>query len=510
MSGEQTLPMAPPEEVSGWWPSEKSAKSRLRALFGRTKSEKFTRQHDTVLAEFDKAEHRSLSLQNGSRLPEVAHQQHLNGGSTWPNRKLGLPRRSGKESRMLRAQKSLPNLFHMSSHPPVEELYLPSPVLLSPMPLPLLQQTTSRTDSRPTTDSSVHTPNSLDYIRERSFSDDYSISTTHTSFSSHVSYGPDTPDSSFSSTDSYEAPVPTYARSRILAPMQHDVEEPSMLTAIQLGANSKKCPGTLSKQTTSQDTLPSAPVDRRNEKSLPTVPQLDAKARRISTVAPLPEPGHIRKTSARYRCETRGGAYPEPRTPTSPTSRASSIRSTASSHTSAPSDGHKRTASYTVFPRTPSSRQTGLPSKRTPSSPSAIATNITYNRHRERAVSDARSVPSPCERTNPDWRRPPPPLSLAKSKRPDALSLDTRAASASVLESLPSTSSGQDTIQPPLPPPPPRVVTTPLNREQIIRQKSMPLLRSRGPPSGPPPNAPLPALPTGASRWISLPAGVLC
>jgi hypothetical protein len=68
--------------------------------------------------------------------------------------------------------------------------------------------------------------------------------------------------------------------------------------------------------------------------------------------------------------------------------------------------------------------------------------------------------------------------------------------------------SGADAIQ--ASPLPARVVKTPLARDQIIRQKSMPLLRSRGPPSGPPPDVPLPALPTEASRWVSLPAGTVC
>ncbi|OCT48190.1 hypothetical protein CLCR_04030 [Cladophialophora carrionii] len=553
MPDEQTLSMVAAEEVSGWWPSEKSAKSRLRAFFGRTKSEKFTRQYSRETADALSVEHQALSPPEGSQCPAaVARQRHSNGESTWPSRKLGLSRRSGRENRMLRAQKSLPNLFQLSSHPPAEELYLPPPVLLPPMPMPMprRQQTTARKVSRPSTDSSVHTLNTPDRLRKRSISDNHSISTTHTSFSSHASYGPHTPDSSFSSTDSYEAQVPSDSRSRILALAQHDLEDPSVHFAIHQGNISKKCPVSLPRQTTSQDTpLNLSPTESRIQKPLPAVPQLDDAGRRISTVAPLPEPGHIRKTSARYRCETRGVAHTEPSTPTSPGSRPCSIRSTTSSHTSGSCETHKRTASYSLFPRTPSSRQTGLPSRRTLSSPSATATGSTTGPQRESeiyrerdrdkdrdtergrasAVLDSASAPPSPPLTDPATTRDRAtstgsrPPSRTKFKRHGMLPVDPRPKGASAREVPFSTLSREEegeveeeeqedaaaaaTIDRP---PPPRLTKRPPARDQVVRQKSMPSLsvsaRARGPPSGPPPDTPLPALPTGASRWVSLPA----
>ncbi|ETI20304.1 hypothetical protein G647_08338 [Cladophialophora carrionii CBS 160.54] len=554
MPDEQTSSVATAEEVSGWWPSDKSERSRLKAFFGRTKSEKFTRQYSTEPADALSVEHQALSPPEGSQCPAaVARQHHSNGDSTWPSRKLGLSRRSGRENRMLRAQKSLPNLFQLSSHPPAEELYLPPPVLLPPMPMPMprRQQTAARNVSRPSTDSSVHTVNIPDHLRERSFSDNHSISTTHTSFSSHASYGPHTPDSSFSSTDSYEAQVPPDPRSRILALAQHDLEGPSVHFAIHQGAISKKCPVPLPRQTTSQDNpLNLSRTDSRIQKPLPAVPQLDDAGRRISTVAPLPEPGHIRKTSARYRCETRGGAYTEPSTPTSPGSRPCSIRSTTSSRTSGSCETHKRTASYSLFPRTPSSRQPDLPSRRTFSSPSATATGSTTgpqrggeidrerDRDRERgrasAVLDSASAPpSPPltdpattrERATSTGSRPP---SRTKFKRRGMLPVDPRPRGASAREvpfsiwsggkeedgddaAAAATATTATTIDQP---PPLKVTKRPPARDQIIRQNSMPSLsvsaRARSPPSGPPPDTPLPALPTGASRWVSLPAATLC
>ena len=471
MSAGQKLSTATIEEVSGWWPSEKSTKSRLKALFSRKKADKFGKQHQTDFYRSSNAQDPIGVSGDGVLASVTVEAKASNNYSTWPTRALKMSQRTGKQNRLIQAQKSLPNLFHTSSQTALQELSanLPaSPVLLPPMP----QRSTLSNAPRSTTASSAHTPNSFDRLRDRSCSDNRSISTTQTSYSSNTSSPLHTPDSSFDSRDSYEAPRSTESKLRILTPSEHDIGELSMYM---------QKPGNHQRPVPIRATSADTPATRTGDgwfthKPLPAVPQLGLqfdKGRRISTVAPLPEPGHIRKTSARYRCDSRA-AIIEATTPTRHAERPPSVQRTSSTRKSG--TAHKRTASYSLYPRTPSVEQAHMPSRSTPS-PTAPTTM------RERAMTDSR-----------------PPSSSRSSRRfGKMLPLNIPTTCATALESPCSISSQEDAVKPP---PPLRLAKAPA-RQQIIRQKSMPSLRSRSPPLGPPPDAPLPALPTEVSRWVS-------
>ncbi|KIW40008.1 uncharacterized protein PV06_08565 [Exophiala oligosperma] len=240
------------------------------------------------------------------------------------------------ERRSLKAQRSLPSLPKSSSPT--------SPNDLPPLPL----RNPSRQISRSTTDSSIHTLNDLDQLRKPSFSDSQSISTTHTSFTSSVmSYGAE----SFTSVD--EPPLPVGPQSRLSTPTQDDIGELSMYMATPRKSIS------IPKRTTSlentNDIIPHDLFVQKNDSSSTTGTY---KSRPISTVAPLPEPGHIRKVSARHRYDLQNLPV-QPATPAP--SRPSSTRSRSSSHTSynystkehSPDALHRRAVSYSLFPKTP-------------------------------------------------------------------------------------------------------------------------------------------------------------
>ncbi len=172
MSAGQITPVAGREEVSGWWPSERSAKSRLKAFFSRTRAETLTRQHSSEATDTLHAQSQPTAPTDGVQVSASSLGKDINDPSSWPTRTLRMSQR-----KLVRAQKSLPNLFHTSTHPPVEEMpaqHSISPTLLTPFS----KRNSSRNVSRSTTDSSVHTLNSLGSLRERSCSDNLSISTT--------------------------------------------------------------------------------------------------------------------------------------------------------------------------------------------------------------------------------------------------------------------------------------------------------------------------------------------
>ncbi|KIW22483.1 uncharacterized protein PV07_12367 [Cladophialophora immunda] len=357
---------------------------------------------------------------------------------------------------------------------------------------------TSRNVSRSTADSSVHTLNSVDPPTEPSLSDDRSVYTTHTSFSSYASSSSYAAEPCFTVADCHDAHAPSHSRPEICTPTPDD----SGVLCMYM-------------QTPKKNTrlLPSLapPLDLSHgsivQKPLPPIPaassrQLGGSDRRVSTVAPLPEPGHIRKTSARYRCDP-----PEPTsrcaTPLSPSSRPSSTRSRSSSYTQESAEGgRKRAASYSLFPRTPSTGQQKLPINGMPSPPATGTVTTTPCSPRCTSTStDAgrgnltRSPPPP----------PPPPPSRDPRRNGKVLSLGTSLAPGPTEElqapQIPSTG-GEFSHRPPL-----RVAGTP-GQSVLQRQKSMPcLVRPWTPSSGPPPTDPLPALPPVASGCLPLPQG---
>lgn len=543
MSVEEALPAAVPEEVSGWWPSERSAKSRLKALFGRTKIDKLTGVHKTEQSNPHQAQTQSSGQDSGSA-PTSKSSEQPKGSSTWPTRTLRISQRNSKASRLIRAQKSLPNLFQASSQKPVEEISLESPPLpVHPPPTP--QPNPSRNVSRSTTDSSTYTMNSLDNLRERSISGNYSVSTTHTSFSSYTGYPMHTIDTSFSGTDDYGPPLLPELTSVFSTPTSPEAEELGMYMPTPR-RTSRPQP----RRTFSLDTPAAAANEEVYErKPLPALPQQlpvsDTQDRRISTVAPLPEPGHIRKISARYRCDSRGGAVTKPSTPTSPTQRPSSVESMLSTATYNSEGGHKQTPSYSLFPRTPSMEHARISSRDSQSPCSSPVTSST--------PTSTTPIPGPGLSTRSD-RSPSDPIAPFRTRSAKRhgtlLPLDTNAATSTttIAKTSPPTttnpaqklpyclscpdSAASGDLKPPVPlrlrvaKAPARVpapAPAPAARfPSLTRQKSTPSLHAaRALPSGPPPQEPLPALPgsgddVGSSpppawtqqvRWVSLPKG---
>lgn len=428
-----------------------------------------------------------------------------------------------KVVRSLRARRSLPTFSRSSPHLPMEKAFNDEPastVLLPPMPT----RPSSRKISRSTTDSSIHTLTDLDNIRDASFSDDRSVSTAHTSFTSSTSSVSHAVES-FSSVE-YEPPVRRDAQSRVSTPTQEDVGELSMSMATP-----KRRPLPPPPKTTSSDQhtdainhdlfVPTSESDHQAAVSW------ESRSRPISTIAPLPEPGHIRKISARYRYE------PQvlPVQPMTPVSRPGSLRSRSSSYTQDSPDGvQKRTASYSLFPKTPSQEQsqlaqaTGLPSPPVTTPGSAL----------ESMCNGYGLVSLTEEKEQPARSRPSSRGSQRASRRlGKALSIDTKNAEAatghisqpqrspavtdahlytcfgarpdaprrksSTKTSLSTMTTTTIEASSGVPTQVLQLANPPRKHGHIKGQKSMPSLVHRAiPPSGPPPTGPLPALPTEA------------
>ncbi|KAL2408267.1 hypothetical protein ABEF93_000332 [Exophiala dermatitidis] len=412
--------------------------------------------------------------------------------------------------RPLRTRRSLP-IFSRSSSTitKVTDTEPASPVLLPPMP----QRISSRKISRSTTDSSINTLTDLDQIREPSFSDDRSVSTAHTSFTGSTTSMSNVIES-FSSMESYEAPTTKDAQSRVSTPTQEDAGELSMMMATP-----KRRPPP--SDSISHDLLvPTSDADHQAAVSW------ESKSRPISTIAPLPEPGHIRKISARYRCELQG----LPVQPMTPTSRPGSLRSRSSSYASESPDGvQRRTPSYSLFPKTPSHDQpqlinTGLPSPPVTTPGSALESMCGTGPGLEAVGEEKESI----SKSRPSSRG----SQHASRRLGKALSIDTKHAEAgskqislpqrspAVTDAMlqtcfgahtdaprrPSTNGCLSTIttttietHPAVSSPVLQLANPPRKQRHVRGRKSMPSLAHRSlPPCGPPPNVPLPALPTEA------------
>src|ERR1700761_5873942 len=197
MYAAQPLSLTPAEEISGWWPSERSTKSRMKAFLSRAKLEKLSRHHNPEpLTLFSVGVKPNASL-TGPPTPANVDAVESNSQKTWPSRTRTSQKSQGKHNRLMKAQKSLPNMFKAFSHPSEEVVsdYPIGPVLLPPTP----QQHYSPIAASFSADFSVHTVNKPNYLRERSFSDNHSVSTAYTHFSSYTSSPLHTPYSSFSS-----------------------------------------------------------------------------------------------------------------------------------------------------------------------------------------------------------------------------------------------------------------------------------------------------------------------
>lgn len=436
--------------------------------------------------------------------------------------------------RSLKAQTSFPSFSQSSPHLPMSRSsddQPPSPTLLPPMP----RWKTKRNISRSTTESSIQTLNDLDRIRNPSFSDDRSISTTHTSFTgsiNSVSYGTE---SGSASLDSYEAPLPPLpsgTQSRLSTPTQDDVGEFSMFM------DTPRKPSTrisIPKRTTSLEPSPdmiSHDLFVQADDSFEVA--TTHKSRPVSTIAPLPEPGHIRKVSARYRYEAFQGTMPHPNTPTS--SRPSSTRSRSNSCTqeTSPDGGQKRTASYSLFPKTPSSELSSLHGAGDLPSPPVTTPGTAY----KTMCYQIGGSPSTTEPIKEETESKPRSRSTSTTSRPShkrtgtVLSINAKAAesgkgqlgrpqrSPAVTEehletcfganpnaprrgtsasgamfSITSTTLERSALESPVV----RLADPPRKHRHVRSQKSMPTLAHRSmPPLGPPPSGPLPALPTEA------------
>jgi hypothetical protein len=366
----------------------------------------------------------------------------------------------------------------------------------------------SRSASRSTTGSSVHTLNSTDQPRDHSHSDNHSISTVHTSFSSfstRTSHGSRTVQSCTSIVDGFNIPAP---KSYILSQrgLPYTVSERFGEKERKHHSSTRSAPARIA---SFEEHAREPEANPFTKKQLPVLAQRDDPQRRLSTIAPLPEPGHIRKTSARYRADIRS-AVTEPITTTNPTSRVLSN----------PAGGHKRVSSYSLFPRVSSGGCTlPLSSSTSMTPPSSRA---------QRAISDPRSLtyqpPTRTDRATSDPRPPSrrdprrhgtlPLLALdSASGMLGAAPTDTKATISSPafppLGSPCSISSNESDVKPP---PPLRLAKAPRvgRQDAIVRQKSMSSLQIRGPPSWPPPNVPLPPLPVEIERRVVLPVGTLC
>lgn len=265
---------------------------------------------------------------------------------------------------LLKAQKSLPNIPRASSYFQVESLpkdELPrSPKLLPPIPQ---WAPSTRNFSHSTTDSSIHTLNELDDLRDSSFSDDRSTYTATTSVAGSVASRSPAFESFFVNDISYREPLtPASTASRLSTPTQADIGELSMYmeTPRKSGNAESMVPEPLpsyGRPDTAQ--CQTTPVGGKgfidHSLFIQPSPYSTMQARPISTITPLPAPGHLRKTSRRQKYESQP-VFTQPNTPAS--SRPSSIRSRSSSNVTqgSPTDAHfKRTASYSLFPRRDSS-----------------------------------------------------------------------------------------------------------------------------------------------------------
>ncbi|KIW93475.1 uncharacterized protein Z519_06080 [Cladophialophora bantiana CBS 173.52] len=513
MSTERSLPTTMTEEVSGWWPSERSAKSRFKALLSRTKLERLTRQHKVEATAGRPNLLQSVHPRRGASAPLTAYTKERTSDTIYSSPTLQISQQLERQVRPLKTQKSLASICQTCPRPHAEQSVYDEPVPPTPLPSTAYRKT-SRNVSRSTTDSSVHTLNSVDRLTEPSISDDRSIYTPHTSFSSCVSSHSYAARPFFADADSYEVPVPGDLRTAISTPTPND----SRVLCTYM-PTPKKNTRHLSSMTTALDPVPGANThDLFVQKPLPPLPapqsQHGGNDRRISTIAPLPEPGDIRKTSARYRCEPPQDATTTSRsaTPTSPSSRPSSSRSKSSSCTQdlVVDGGRRRAASYSLFPRTPSTAQQRPPSNSSIPSPrqSTIATTLALQNQ-----CSLRFPRTPSTGGTEDLTRPrPPPLPPSRDPRRHGkvLSTDTAVAAAAVITtgqppaSYISSAEDEGNPRPPL-----RLAKTSPCQPVLQRQKSMPcLLRPRTPSSGPPPTDPLLALPTVASRCLPPPTKI--
>lgn len=521
-------------------PNSKSAWSKL--TIRNNDSKKLVKD---LLLVFDDA--RSL----GTWLTAVRKEiEHLGGLEYRPDsRGPGEDEANSQPRHPLKSQKSLPTFSRSSPHLPTVQSSNEepaSPVLLPPMP----QWRTSRNISRSTTDSSIHTLNDLDRIRETSFSDDHSISTTHTSFTSITSSPSYTVESLSPSADYYEAPIPRDLRSLVSTPTQDDIGELSMYMATP-----KRSTRPVPSGSTSMD-VPSDMInhDLFVRKPLPAIPDyspnLHGKDRPISTIAPLPEPGHIRKTSARYRCESQG-TITQPNTPTSTSSIPSSTRSRSSSYTQefSPGGSQRRTASYSLFPpQTPTTEQSRLSHLSSMPSPPITTPGAVLASMCNDSGSPFATYSADEEKESMTQSRPSSRSSQQMSRRPGkVLSVDTKDAETGVEQPQRSPGVTEEHLQTcfGVSPDAPRrklsegkrsssasttaststleILATgtygarahvklsnpPASRQRKLKdQKSMPSLVHRPmPPAGPPPTGPLPALPTVAPSCLPLKLG---
>ncbi|RVX72137.1 hypothetical protein B0A52_04735 [Exophiala mesophila] len=436
--------------------------------------------------------------------------------------------------RSLKAQKSLPNIsqasLQLSSNYLFKELP-PSPKLLPPMP----KWSAPRNVSRSTTDSSIHTLNDLDDLRDSSFSDTRSVSTSCTSIASR---SPAVESFSPSASVYQGTQTPASTTSRLSTPTQDDVGELSMFMA------------TPRKNSTSETLVPRPLRTRAYSGSVPTshhpdvidhalfvqptkhleTGSTDMGSRPISVIAPLPEPGHLRKVSARYRYEAQGTTV-HPNTPNS--SRPSSVRSRSSSSVTqldSPIDlPNRRTPSYSLFPKRYSSLEdpvhvcslsdvqsppsvtpgnardssgSSFPFSRTSDDQSEARSSLTSNRSVRRKVGRVASVDSNSEvQTDSPPRSPAVTEALLQScfgtasvrrpaqAQPVLVNSKETSIETTMLEVSASIARASQGVM--LSNPPRRV-------GHVKGQKSMPSLVGSMPPSGPPPTGPLPALPTEA------------
>lgn len=264
---------------------------------------------------------------------------------------------------VLKAQKSLPNISRLSLHLPTESFLKGFTSSSSKLLPPIPQWTpTSRNVSGSTTDSSIHTDNELDDLRDSSFSDDQSTYTATTSIAGSVASRSPAFESFSVSGNSYREPLTP--ASRLSTPTQHDIGELSMYMETPR-KNDPLVPKPLQPHgrtdSAQHQRLTSTEGNGIIDHSLFVQPGACStyQARPISTIAPLPPPGHLRKTSGRHRCE----AQPIPTQPNTPaSSRPTSMRSRSSSNVTqcSPTDMHfKRTAGYSLFPRRDSSAGQG-------------------------------------------------------------------------------------------------------------------------------------------------------
>ncbi|KIV84107.1 hypothetical protein PV11_06080 [Exophiala sideris] len=457
--------------------------------------------------------------------------EHL-GGSEYRSESHDEPKIEASHS--LKAQRSLPSMSQSSPHLPMAPSFNDepaSPTLLPPLP----RWNTTRNISRSTTESSIQTLNDLDQLRNPSFSDDRSDSTAQTSFT-------DSFNESFSSIDTHDAPpMPSYPHSRLSTPTQEDTGELSMYMATP-----KKT--ALPRRTTSLEQREEADVISHDLFVQPTTSVelgVPHNSRPISTVAPLPEPGHIRKISARHRYDLQV-LTTQPNTPTS--SRPSSIRSRSSSYTSytqdSSPDGQRRTPSYSLFPKTPSTEQSQIQLSGALPSPPATTPGAAYESMCNQLTY---SFPSSSEDDKDDIkpRRSSSRSTTRRNRKMVSIDLKTTelvdqpqrspAVTEGHLETCFGTqphpsgrkrapSATKDMIgtittttlepSPKLGGPVPKLDKAPSRKRHVKGQKSLPALlahRSATPtmpmplpaaPIGPPPSGPLPALPTEESSCL--------